>query len=196
MVAETPDSFEDRFRYNEMGIPRVWKPTDDIEGAYTRAREATLKLIPLVSQIILTSTGASPDLDTFFGTPPADFEEDLDEMTGTVKGEFEVISEAKQDDMAVRFKRMADAVYVEAKRSTISSVGQIPLYFYGLLLALGWNEIWAVLRSPLYFVACLAGLGVAYIVYTLNLWGPIARVANAMGGQAVDIGKVCLAPPR
>jgi hypothetical protein len=32
-------------------------------------------------------------------------------------------------------------VYVEAKRSAIGGVAQVPLYFYGLLLALGWNEI-------------------------------------------------------
>jgi hypothetical protein len=30
---------------------------------------------------------------------------------------------------------------VEAKRSAIGGVAQVPLYFYGLLLALGWNEI-------------------------------------------------------
>lgn len=185
----TPHSFEDRFRYDEHGVPRVWKPTDDIEGSYTTAREATLKLIPLVSHITLTSTGAEPDLDAFLGPPPADFEEDLEEM-GPARGEFEIISEAKQVDIAIRFRRMADAVFVEAKRSTISSVAQIPLYFYGLLLALGWNEIWAVLRSPLYFIFLLAACGVGYIVYTLNLWGPIARVGNAMSQQAMDIGKV------
>jgi hypothetical protein len=32
-------------------------------------------------------------------------------------------------------------VYVEAKRSAIGGMTQVPLYFYGLLLALGWNEI-------------------------------------------------------
>ena len=34
-----------------------------------------------------------------------------------------------------------DGVYVEAKRSAIGGMTQVPLYFYGLLLALGWNEI-------------------------------------------------------
>ena len=41
----------------------------------------------------------------------------------------------------MRFKKTADGVYVEAKRSAIGGVAQVPLYFYGLLLALGWNEI-------------------------------------------------------
>lgn len=46
-----------------------------------------------------------------------------------------------------------------------------------------------VLRNPLYFVfLILLGVG-AYVTYTLNLWGPMARMANAASAQAVDIGK-------
>jgi hypothetical protein len=41
----------------------------------------------------------------------------------------------------VRFKKMADGVYVEAKRSAIGGITQVPLYFYVVLLVLGWNEI-------------------------------------------------------
>jgi hypothetical protein len=51
------------------------------------------------------------------------------------------LSEAKRQDLVVRFKKTADGVYVEAKRSAIGGITQVPLYFYGLLLALGWNEI-------------------------------------------------------
>ncbi|PUU82843.1 RHD3/Sey1 [Tuber borchii] len=181
------ENFEDRFRYDEQGVPRVWKPADPIEQTYTAAREATLKLIPLISRIRL-STGAEPPLTEFLGDPPTDFEEDVDEM-GIAKDEFEVLGEAKQVDLSTRFKRMADAVFVEAKRSTVSSVAEIPIYFWGLLLALGWNEIWAVLRSPVYFIFLLLCCAAAYVVHTLNLWGPILRVTNAMGQQAVDIGK-------
>ncbi|KAG0129974.1 RHD3/Sey1 [Tuber indicum] len=181
------ENFEDRFRYDEQGVPRVWKPTDPIEQAYTTAREATLKLIPLISRIRLAS-GVEPPLTEFLSDPPSDFEEDVDDM-GVAKDEFVVLGEAKQVDLSTRFKRMADAVFVEAKRSTVSSVAQIPIYFWGLMLALGWNEIWAVLRSPVYFIFLLMCCAAAYVVHTLNLWGPILRVTNAMSQQAVDIGK-------
>ncbi len=30
---------------------------------------------------------------------------------------------------------------------------------------------------------------VAYVTYTLNLWGPMLRMANAASAQAVEIGK-------
>lgn len=59
-----------------------------------------------------------------------------------------VLSDAKASDLTVRFKKTADGVYVEAKRSAIGGVAQVPLYFYGLLLALGWNEIVAGESSP------------------------------------------------
>ena len=52
-----------------------------------------------------------------------------------------VLSESKRQDLVVRFKKTADGVYVEAKRSAIGGITQVPLYFYVLLLALGWNEI-------------------------------------------------------
>lgn len=31
--------FEDRFRYDDGGVPRVWKPEDDIDGAFKKAKE-------------------------------------------------------------------------------------------------------------------------------------------------------------
>lgn len=31
--------FEERFRYDEQGVPRVWQPDDDIEGAFRKAKD-------------------------------------------------------------------------------------------------------------------------------------------------------------
>lgn len=146
------ENFEDKFRYDEAGVPRIWRPTDDIEGAYTKARESTLTLIPLLSRFRLADTFSPPDLPAWIGMPPAHAdpadEEDLhpiggvDEEEGkSLEEEMTVLSEAKRQDLVVRFKKTADGVYVEAKRSAIGGVAQVPLYFYGLLFALGWNEI-------------------------------------------------------
>lgn len=193
-------SFEDKFRYDTEGVPRIWRPTDDIEGIYTVARLSTLSLIPLLSHFHLATTSAPPPLDAWIGTPPptassAD-EEDLAPIGGvdteddkTLEEEMLILSDAKSADLASRFKKTADGVYVEAKRSAIGGITQVPLYFYGLLLALGWNEIVAVLRNPIYFVF-LALLGVAaYVTHTLNLWGPMIRMADAATKQAVEVGK-------
>ncbi|KAF2203307.1 GTP-binding protein Sey1 [Delitschia confertaspora ATCC 74209] len=194
------ENFEDKFRYDESGVPRIWRPTDDIEGMYTKARESTVTLIPLLSRFKLSRTSAPPPLDAWIGSAPESVspadEEDLapiggvDEDEGkSLEEEMTILSDAKQQDLLVRFKKTADGVYVEAKRSAIGGMTQVPLYFYGLLLALGWNEIVAVLRNPLYFVfLILAGVG-AYVTYTLNLWGPMARMANAASQQALEVGK-------
>lgn len=100
-----------------------------------------------------------------------------------------IIPAAKATDITARFKKTADGIYVEAKRSAIGGVTQVPLYFYGLLLALGWNEIVAVLKNPLYFILLALLGGVGYVTYNLNLWGPMIRMADAATKQAVDIGK-------
>ncbi|RPB18769.1 protein sey1 [Terfezia boudieri ATCC MYA-4762] len=192
LLLKLRENFEDRFRYDEAGVPRVWKPSDDIESYYTRAREATVKLIPLVSEIKLTSTSAPPPLTDFIGPVPADAHLNGDDDAAAPfpsPDEFLILSEAKQVELTTRFKRTADALYVEAKRSTISSVASIPVYFYALLLALGWNEIWAVLRSPIYFMVVLILAALGYVIYTLNLVGPMLRVGNAMMTQGVEIAR-------
>ena len=148
------ENFEDKFRYDEAGVPRIWRPTDDIEGVYTKARESTLTLIPLLSRFRLAETYAPPDLPAWIGPQPlgveAGDEEDLSPIGGvdedegkSLEEEMTILSESKRQDLVIRFKKTADGVYVEAKRGAIGGVAQIPLYFYGLLLVLGWNEILA-----------------------------------------------------
>ena len=220
LLLKLRENFEDKFRYDEAGVPRIWRPTDDIEGIYTKARESTLTLIPLLSKFRLEEDGGNPPpLDTWIGNQPpsatgAD-EEDLapiggvDEDEGkSLEEETTVLNDAKRQDLTVRFKKAADGVYVEAKRSAIGGMTQVPLYFYGLLLALGWNEIVAgrsnfsslpkateltnlssVLRNPVYFLLLfLVAIG-AYITYQLNLWGPMLNMANAASTQALAEGK-------
>lgn len=145
-------SFEDKFRYDEHGVPRIWRPTDDIESIYTRARESTLTLIPLLSRFQLSKTSSPPPLDAWIGNPPPSVspadEEDLLPIGGvdkeenqTLEEETTILSDGKQQDLIARFKKAADGVYIEAKRSAIGGITQVPLYFYVILLVLGWNEI-------------------------------------------------------
>ena len=152
LLLKLRENFEDKFRYDEAGVPRIWRPTDDIEGIYSKARESTLTLIPLLSRFQSSRTSSPPPLDSWIGgapesVTPAD-EEDLapiggvDEEDGkSLEEEMTILSDAKKQDVTTRFKKTADGVYVEAKRSAIGGITQVPLYFYGLLLALGWNEI-------------------------------------------------------
>ncbi|MCJ1307266.1 Dynamin-like GTPase that mediates homotypic ER fusion [Agyrium rufum] len=197
LLLKLRENFEDKFRYDEQGVPRIWRPTDDIEGVYTRARESTLELIPLLARFQNSTTSEPPPLDDWVGkmpsaATPAD-EEDLTPIGGvdedegqSLEEECTILGDAKRQDITIRFKKTADGVYVEAKRSAIGGITQVPLYFYGLLLALGWNEILAVLRNPVYFIfLILLGIG-AYVTFTLNLWGPMLSMTNAASAQALE----------
>jgi len=72
-----------------------------------------------------------------------------------------VFSETKVLELTTKFRKDADAYYVEAKRSTVSSVSQIPYWMYGVLVVLGWNEAMAILFNPLYFTTLLLALAFA-----------------------------------
>ncbi|CCG82749.1 Protein sey1 [Taphrina deformans PYCC 5710] len=175
------EHFENLFRFDKDGVPIVWKAGDDVDGKYRTAREKTLELIPIFTRL-QKSDGTPPSI-------PASTSEDDDFNEDSI---LRIMSSSRQVDLISRFRRTADAVYVEAKRSTVSSVASVPLYFYGLLLVLGWNELMALLRNPLYFITIIfAGL-VAYAVYTLNLSGPVEQVARAMFGTVFDIVKIKL----
>ncbi|KAJ5578159.1 uncharacterized protein N7459_007123 [Penicillium hispanicum] len=200
LLLKLRENFEDKFRYDEAGVPRIWRPTDDIEGVYTRARESTLTLIPLLSRFRLDETSAPPPLDRWVGHTPSSAtsadEEDLPPIGGvdedegkSLEEEMTILGDAKRQELTVRFKKAADGVYVEAKRSAIGGMTQVPLYFYGLLLALGWNEIIAVLRNPAYFFLLFVCAVGAYVTYQLNLWGPILKMTEAASQQAIEEGK-------
>jgi hypothetical protein len=124
------------------------------------------------------SSGTNPKLEI---PPPPDY---------TAKSFFTLLSPTKQADLTTRFKRASDALYLEAKNSTISSISNIPAWFYVLLLVLGWNELMAVLRNPIWIIlfAILAGGG--YLVVQAGLVGPLMKIGNAVVEQSVDIARV------
>lgn len=112
----------------------------------------TLELVPLYSKIKPSESSLEFKLDP----PPAsltDEDPDFDVQSTVV-----IFTETKQMDINSRFRRDADAYYVEAKRSVVSSVAQIPVWMYGVLVVLGWNEAMFVLFNPFYFFTLLVVL--------------------------------------
>jgi len=194
------ENFEDRFRYDDAGVPRIWRPTDDIDGAFARARDQTLTLIPLISKFHLHSTSSAPPLDAWLGTRPSTLsradEEDLspiggidDDADATIEDEMLLLPDARQTEVTTRFRKAADAVYVEAKRGALGGVRETPLWMWALLVVLGQNEIIAVARSPMLLIfAILAATGL-YFTYQLNLWDPILRMTGAAWSQGFEVGK-------
>lgn len=57
-----------------------------------------------------------------------------------------------------------------------------------------WHDLPAdpdtvVLRNPVYFIFLIILAIAAYVTYTLNLWGPMLKMANAASQQALEEGK-------
>lgn len=182
LLAKLRASFEERFRYDENDVPRVWKPEDDIDGIFKKAKDQTLELIAIYAKIAPIDASLIPDnIPSDSDLPPALAAGSTDEFD--FGASLVLLSEPKQLDITSRFRRDADAYYVEAKRSTVSSVAQIPYWMYGVLVVLGWNEAMLVLFNPLYFAALLGLLGAAWVIFQLNLVGPLYAVGKTVTGE-------------
>ncbi|KAH9910461.1 root hair defective 3 GTP-binding protein [Fomitopsis serialis] len=170
--------FEERFRYDENNIPRVWRPGDDIDGAFKKARDQTLELVPLYAKI----HPVDPSLEF---TLPSETSDSLSEAADDFDfpATLVIFTETKILDVMARFRRDADAYYVEAKRSTVSSVAQIPYWMYGVLVVLGWNEAMVVLFNPFYFAMLALLIAFAYISLQLGLVGPMLQVGRTVGNE-------------
>lgn len=169
--------FEERFRYDDQGVPRVWQPEDDIDGVFKKAKEQTLNLIPLYSDI-------KPQDPTLEFTLPSD---SGDSLSGEGESDFDasltVFSANKQAELSNKFRKDADAFYVEAKRSTVSGIAQIPTWMYGVLVVLGWNEAMMILFNPFYFTLTLLVTASSWVIHQLGLSGPLLQMLKTIAGE-------------
>ncbi|BGP15999.1 hypothetical protein JCM10213_005451 [Rhodosporidiobolus nylandii] len=180
--------FEDKFRYDDSGVPRVWKPEDDIDGVFRKAREEVLALIPLYATIEPQDASNAfelPDSTDSPSTASIDAAAAAQDSDFTFSESLVLLSPSASQSLSTRFRREADAYYLEAKRSMVASRAQIPVWIYGVLAVLGWNEFIAVIRSPIYFTMLLLLGAAAYVTWTLNMTGPVLAVARGVTNEVV-----------
>jgi hypothetical protein len=104
-----------------------------------------------------------------------------------------ILGEAKQIDITNRFKRESDAFYLEAKRSVVATTAKIPSWVIIMMIALGWNEFMAIIKSPIYLVLFILCVSVGYVIYALNLWGPAERIITTVANEVTKMAKSRLA---
>lgn len=104
-----------------------------------------------------------------------------------------VLGEGKQIDISNRFKRESDAFYLEAKRSVVATTAKIPSWAIVMMMVLGWNEFIAIIKSPIYLVLFILCVSIAYVVYALNLWGPVERIVTTVVNEATKMARSRLA---
>jgi len=88
--------------------------------------------------------------------------------------------------LKTRFRKEADSTFIEAKRAMTATVTQIPWWFIGLTIALGWNELMIILRSPLFFLTLTMIAGTAYLIYSLGLSKAVLSISYSTVETAVD----------
>lgn len=199
------DRFEEKFRYDENGLPRLYQNSQELESNFGISKEYALKALPILTLATLSDgTEVIPPYDMFdkklqrkLGTPfdttgavEEEYEEDSDsEDEEQSKCFAEIISETDKASVVAKFKKETDATFVEAKRGLILHVTQIPYYIYIIILVLGWNEFMAVLRNPFFFtLLIMLGAG-TYVMYQLNLLKPAMLVAQRMVDESIVIAK-------
>ena len=119
----------------------------------------TLELVPLYAKITPEDASLEFSLPSDANSPTDSHESNGDDFD--FESSLTVFSETKALELTNKFRKDADAYYVEAKRSTVLSVAQIPYWMYGVLVVLGWNEAMVVLFNPMYFTMLLVAMACA-----------------------------------
>lgn len=181
LLAKLKRRLEDVFRYDSDGLPRVWSPSDDIDGCFREAKNQAMELIPLLCRIQIDE---SPfDFDTYFEgcSESYDFRKSL-----------LVLNATKRSDAERKFKKEADALFLEAKRSVVATTAKVPYWVLVLLFVLGWNEILYILTNPLTLLLTVIGGGGFYALYVMKLLGPISLVVKVVSRELMVLVKKAL----
>lgn len=158
--------FDDKFRFDERGVPRTFGPEEDIEALFVVAREHGEELAGLLSEVKLSGAltrlrSSAREVDKGITNPV-------------------IFEEHSQVDLREKLRRQAGAVFMEARRAQEASkiTTKIPMWLIGLLVILGWNEILMVLRSPLLLLLTVVVVPAVYVSYTMDaptMVGPAVR---------------------
>jgi protein SEY1 len=160
--------FDDKFRFDDRGVPRHFGPDEDLESLFMEARDEGEKLIDILAEIKLKGTlprmrASCRDLDRELLNPT-------------------VFESHTQLELREKLRRQAGAVFVEAKRAQEAAkiTTKIPVWLFALLVILGWNEIMMVLSNPLLLVLTVLIVPVVYFGYMMDaptMLGPALRTA-------------------
>lgn len=184
------NKFEDAFKYDSDGTPTLWRSVAQVDSRFTKARTDAVSLLPVLSTAILEEgQEIIPDVDISHKDDQDDeYDEDYD---GDIPLHFfgHLLSARQQSNISRRLRRETDAIYVDAKRSVIAGQTHIPWWMYVLVVALGWNEITAILRNPALVMLLVIGASILYFAYNMQMLGPMISVGKATLNQAKVVTK-------
>ncbi|EEB07508.1 GTP binding protein Sey1 [Schizosaccharomyces japonicus yFS275] len=172
--------FEDSFRYDSRGIPKMWKKSDILENDFNKSLQDTLQLIDVLA-IVRLKDGSVPTVDVPLAEEGEDTASNLEADTF-----FTFLNRKKKANIHVSVKRAADLVFLDCKRSIISTATRVPGYFWALLAVLGWNEFVSVLKNPVLLTLLLIVVSFLFILVQTGLAGPVKAFAERSVRNAVN----------
>jgi hypothetical protein len=57
---------------------------------------------------------------------------------------------------------------------------QVPAWMYGLLVVLGWDEIWSMIRNPFLLVLAIILGGAAFVIWKMGMAGPMITTVKVL----------------
>lgn len=185
IVSILRDRFEDVFRYDAEGSPKLWKAEEEIDGAFRIAKEHALEVFE-----VLSLAATSDNIEIMPDVPIA--EEDNSEGNEIYRdneGIFHsrrfahILTELQKENVLDQFRRQINITVLDSKRSIITTRTHIPPWIYILLVVLGWNEFVAVVRNPLFVTLTLVFGATFFIIHRFGLWGPVVNVVQSAIGE-------------
>ena len=163
VVLKMKKKFETMFCYDNSGLPRLWRKSDDMPALYVNAKKKGLEVLEAFSKF------------------------QLDENAEVV----EVLSESDRSLYEMHFREEIDHILRDAEwKMAKLAESNVPWWIFVVILFLGWTELMAVLSNPILLILALGCgfVGLAYYASENNLeaLGPFGEIvkqllANGLG---------------
>ena len=177
--------FEERFRYDDEGLPRVWSQDENFEPQFISAKDQAEELIVLFAKMPIPND----ENDELILNDP-DFDEDNSCII--------LLPASKQRDLKDRLKRDADMIFVEVKRGAVSSFSEIPKSMWLLLLVFGFNEIYAfftfMISNPFMLILLTIIAATFIFLYQSGLLLPTVKVMLRSSGPMMQMAASSVGP--
>ncbi|KAH3767130.1 GTP-binding protein [Pelomyxa schiedti] len=180
--------FTDKFWMDPSGLPRIWKPKDNMRQTFFVAKDHGEQVLDLYAYMRMQKP---EDTFTFFEKPevPLTHNTLLDVPTKKLVGGTAPIDPSRvviqtNDRRHIwdNYCAKTQSEFMKAQRDQEQSNSRvhIPLFVVGLIVILGFNEFKYVLFNPLLLMLCILLGGLTYLVWILNLGGVAETVFRTL----------------
>lgn len=174
--------FDEEFKYDSGHIPRVFNNAREIKEAFSKARNLALEYIDLFFLYRLSDSRLD---DLHISIPQID-DANSSFKYPKIDSKFIIKNEQECKRLYEEFVYKIESSYSDAQRTMLLHTQNqtVPMYFWILLLVLGWNEITFFLFNPLYMAILII---VLTFLFTNYQKGKVADLMKQYPTAAITI---------